>query len=232
MIVGDGLLARAFASRHRDDDAVLVFASGVANSGETRGAEFERERGLFLEARARLPRARVVYFSTCSIDDPDRQATPYVIHKQAMEALAREAPSHLVARLPQVVGDTPNPHTLTNALRDAIVEGRVVHVWQHAERNLIDVDDVAAIVEAVLADAARDGITITVAGPESIAIPDLVRLFERVLGRTAKTHVEARGAAARIDASEARRYAERAGVSFAPGYIERVVRKYYGPIHD
>jgi nucleoside-diphosphate-sugar epimerase len=147
-----------------------------------------------------------------------------------MEALAREAPRHLVARLPQVVGDTPNPHTLTNALRDAIVEGREVRVWQHAERNLVDVDDVVAIVAAVLDDASRDRVTITVAGPESIAILDLVRVFERVLGRAATTRVEPRGASARIDASEARRYAERAGVSFAPGYIERVVRKYYGPV--
>ena len=44
MIVGNGLLATAFAPRFASDRALTVFASGVANSRETRQAEFERER--------------------------------------------------------------------------------------------------------------------------------------------------------------------------------------------
>ena len=62
MIVGNGLLATAFAPRFASDRALTVFASGVANSRETRQAEFERERDLLQHTLQAAP--VMMYFST------------------------------------------------------------------------------------------------------------------------------------------------------------------------
>ena len=48
MIVGHGLLARAFEPRYGDDPRVTIFASGVSNSRESVPAAFERERAMLV----------------------------------------------------------------------------------------------------------------------------------------------------------------------------------------
>ncbi|MEJ2498930.1 MAG: hypothetical protein P8Y46_06430 [Sulfurovaceae bacterium] len=45
MIIGNGMLAHEF-SDYKDDNDIIIFASGVSNSGETRESEFEREKEL------------------------------------------------------------------------------------------------------------------------------------------------------------------------------------------
>lgn len=37
MIIGNGLLAQAFAPLYRDDDEVMMFTSGVSNSSQRAG---------------------------------------------------------------------------------------------------------------------------------------------------------------------------------------------------
>lgn len=75
MIVGNGLIASAFSSYFRDDPNVVVFASGVSNSRECRGEAFQRERQMLMDA-LRLEKF-MLYFSTCSVNDPELLDTPY-----------------------------------------------------------------------------------------------------------------------------------------------------------
>ncbi|MFQ6310265.1 hypothetical protein [Lysobacter capsici] len=86
MIVGNGLIAEAFKARYEHDRTVVIFASGVSNSSETSEQAFLRERRLLLET-LRTAEGKFVYFSTCSLTDADRQATPYAVHKLEMESL-------------------------------------------------------------------------------------------------------------------------------------------------
>ena len=75
MVIGDGMMAQAFGA-FQGEPGVVVFASGVSNSLETRPEVFARERRLLERTRAAHPEALLVYFGTCSVDDPDRRATP------------------------------------------------------------------------------------------------------------------------------------------------------------
>ena len=68
MIVGHGLLARAFAT-FVDDEGTLIYAAGVSNSLETDPTAFARERHTLEAARAAHPNRLLVYFGTCSADD-------------------------------------------------------------------------------------------------------------------------------------------------------------------
>ncbi len=226
MIIGNGLLARAFAPAFTDHPTVAVFASGVSNSKEERPEAFERER-LLLEAALARPR-QLLYFSTCSIDDPALQRSPYVLHKRAMEALiaARRADA-AVFRLPQVVGRTPNPYTLTNYLAQHIESGAPFQLWSLARRNLVDVADVATIVAQLLRDDGAAGRVTNVACPFSVAVPELVAIFEAVLGKRANYHSVAAGGCYPIDVAAAMAAAERAGLRIGADYIDNLIRKYY-----
>jgi len=227
MIIGNGLLAKAFTPAFAAEHGVLVFASGVSNSQEKNPEPYARERALLEQA---LDTERfIIYFSTCSVDDPEQAHMPYVQHKQQMEALILErARQKAIFRLPQVVGGTPNPHTLTNYLHAQISSGARFKVWTHARRNLIDVDDVAAVVCHLVRTHKADGVITNVASPEPIGIQQLVHIFEEVLDKRAVYDTVEAGASYDIEAELALRTAREAGIVFGPDYVRKLVRKYYG----
>ncbi len=230
MIVGSGLLARAFSPIYQANDDVLVFASGVSNSLETSEAAFTRERRLLEEVLERH-QGKLIYFGSCSVVDADRRATPYASHKSQMESLVLARAGSLVLRLPQVVGRTTNASTLTNFLCSKIMQGEPFNVWSLAERNLVDADDVAAIgVVAVERMQPGESGRMSIAAPRSVPVLELVAMFERLLGRKANYTVERRGAPLWIDAPEAQRIALDLGIDLGDGYVERILRKYYGDL--
>jgi len=228
MIVGTGLISRAF-QQFAEDRETIIFASGVSNSGEIDPLAFSRERELLLRSLGNA-RSRLVYFGSCNVVNPD-QNSPYFEHKRMMEDLVVGSGVGIVFRLPQVVGRTRNPNTLTNYLRDCIMQQRPLTLWTRAQRNLIDIDDVAAIARHLLA-ATDTPALVSIASPWSLAMPRLVALFEEVLGQQANVILVERGEEMHIDSALAEAVARDIGVDFGPDYPLRVVQKYYGPAHE
>lgn len=225
LVVGNGLLARAMAPHVAQHHDCIVFASGVSNSTETREAAFAREAALL---RTHLSGARpLLYFSSCNVTDEGEMRRPYIRHKQAMESLVR-AHGGRVVRLPQVVGRTDNPHTLTNYLRDRIVRREAFQVWARAERNLVDVDDIVHIVAALLDRWPEGRDTLAIAARHSTPMPRIVQVFESVLGAKAHYSLVDEGRPMDIDAELALDIADRLGIDLDNGYLERVIGKYYG----
>jgi len=226
MIVGNGLLAKAFRSKFENVQAVTIFASGVSNSSEIREAEFRRERTLLQDTIDRN-KGSIVYFSTCSVSDADRQSTPYVKHKMAAERLIGTQTGGIVFRLPQVVGRTDNPYTLTNFLARKILRNEPFTIWDKAIRTLIDVDDVALIGTALI-ERGSIGKTIDLCPPFSLTMLELVKIMELVLARPGRYKMVARGGGSHSDASRTSQIAAELGIDFSHDYVERVLRKYYG----
>ena len=226
MIIGNGLIAQSFYRNFGDDSNVVIFASGVSNSHEIHSEAFCRERHMLVEALH--CRKKLVYFSTCSIDDPEMQKSPYVIHKKEMELLVHSANDYAIFRLPQVVGRSSNPNTLTNYLYQQITSGSAFTVWRHSRRNLIDVDDVALIVRYFIKVLSVNRITLNVASPFSVSITELVSTFELILGKQANYVIIEAGGAYLIDSDSANEAAVQMGIDFNGAYIERLIRKYYG----
>lgn len=220
------MLAQAFGPRFSDDDSVVVFASGVSNSAETAQHAFDREASLL---DASLQRARrLVYFSSCAVANPHQSPTPYFAHKQRMEAMVL-AEQQLVFRLPQVVGRSANPKTLTNFLYRCISEGAHFTLHRGVERNLIDVDHVALIAQDILERCPFPmPDPISIATPESLTMRKIVDEFERVLGRRGIYTESNLTAPFPIETSVCLASAARVGISFDETYLPKMLRKYYG----
>lgn len=229
MIVGKGLLAQAFAPYFGDNPEIVVFASGVSNSLETREEEFAREHALLCQLLAKHAK-RFVYFGSCGVATAEADLTAYMKHKKQMESLVLATRGGLVLRLPQVVGRTDNHHTLTNFLRDRILSGEHFTVWAHAERNLIDIDDIAAIGATLAADTDAGSAVVPIAADSSVPMREIVKTFERVLDKRANYSLLDKGAAMHIDTSRIREVTSRLGIDLGDGYAERVLRKYYAPV--
>lgn len=225
MIVGNGLIAKSFKSYFETDLDFIVFASGVSNSSETSAVEFLRERSLLLEAIDQ--NKFLLYFSTCSIYDTELNNSLYVKHKKEMEALVSESRKYTIFRLPQVVGKTENPNTLTNYIYNHIVHGIKFQVWKKAYRNLIDVRDVATIVNYLVRSTQVNNQIVNVACPFSISIPTLVSTFESVLGVAAQYDLIDSGGSYLIDTNLVSKVADELDIDFDADYVNKLIRKYY-----
>jgi len=226
MIIGRGLLASAMNTKHHRDSDHIIFAAGVSNSQETRSSEFDREEKMltdFVECQKTF-----VYFSTCSVDDPELLASPYVAHKKRMEQLVKNSIKHIIFRLPQVVGRSKNTHTLTNFLFNQISSDQSFQVWINAKRSLIDVDDVASICGHLLVNPALENQTINIAPPSSMRVLDIVKIFEDVLGKKAKISLVNSGGDYAIESTLSSIAANELKIKFDQNYYYRVIQKYYG----
>src|SRR5437868_6944217 len=106
MIIGNGLIARTL-SDYKNDDSIIIFASGVSNSGEIKKEEYEREKKLLNQQKNK--NKLLVYFSTCSVFDPSLSDSHYIIHKKEIESiLENNFENYLLIRLPILIGKTSN----------------------------------------------------------------------------------------------------------------------------
>ncbi|AOD15866.1 hypothetical protein VB151_02390 [Xanthomonas fragariae] len=227
MIIGNGLLARSFEVDRLAKHDATVFASGVSNSSETDPVAFEREARLLVKALDDA-QGRFVYFSTCSVTDVDRAETHYVRHKLEMERLITQRGEYLILRLPQVVGRTDNPHTLSNYLARGIRNAAPLRIWVKAVRCLIDVEDVSRLTHHLIENRLETNAVLDLAPPENITLLELVSLLEATLGRKATIDFVDRGGGATPDSAPFVHYAKATGIDSSPGYIARLIRKYYG----
>lgn len=170
-----------------DRDDVVIFASGVSNSKETRPEPFARERKLVEETLLRTAGRLFVYFSTASVEDPTEQGSAYVTHKLALEQLiAGQATNYLLIRVSNVVGGPGNPYTVLNFFVDRVRQNESFTIWKHASRNLIDLDDVYRVVTYCIDTPTTWNQTILVANPYSVSPLALVQAIEAHTGRQAQ----------------------------------------------
>jgi len=225
-------LAKAFAPTFSGREDVCIYAAGVSNSGCTDMQEFERERKRLTDGLHQAGNVDAfVYFGTCSVADPEAQNTPYVQHKLAMEKLVSAHPRHLILRLPQVAGNTPNPHTLLNYLYARISRSESFKLWNKARRNIIDVADVAAISSQLIDKNILRNATVNIANSTGYPMVDIVAAMEKAVGKRAVFEVFERGSGYPIDIHAILPAMDAAGVNFGADYLERVLIKYYGKSH-
>ena len=231
MIIGSGLLAHAFSRVFLQREDVCIYAAGVSNSSCTDVREFEREHQRLEDALQQAIHVDAfVYFSTCSVADPEARNMSYVQHKLAMEQVVRAHPRNLILRLPQVAGKTLNPHTLLNFLYARISRSESFNLWSNAKRNIIDVDDAACITKQLIAEKSVRNTTINIANVVTYPLIDIVSAIENFVGKHAVYNVVERGAEYQIDISFIFSLLEKSGVKFGNDYLEKTIEKYYEKI--
>jgi nucleoside-diphosphate-sugar epimerase len=226
VIVGDGMIASAFKVRAVNLSGFTLFASGVSDSNEVNPENFTREENAL---KLHLSRCNnIIYFSTCSILDPELRESAYVLHKLAMESyICKESKNYLIFRLPQVVGFSRNKNTLVNFLFEKVSESQSINVWTKATRNLIDIDDIVSVVEYILEHKVYINDVINVANPYSVYISEIVSIFEKILNKRAFITSQNRGGNYKIDTSSVNRIYADLGINFNQKYTEKILKKYY-----
>ncbi len=179
MIVGSGMVAGACKAL-KGWESDILYASGVSNSSEHRKELFDREIALIESYLSKMDRdSSFVYFSTTSILDPSKAQSSYIKHKLEIEAMLRsDNLNHLIIRLPNLVGRSKNPHTLTNFFAESIQTGRPVKLINSAIRHLIDVSDLAFILNEIKDKFGKTKATVNVETNRPLTARQILSLME------------------------------------------------------
>lgn len=225
MVVGTGLLAKAFFEYENNDD-IIIFASGVSNSKETSQEQFDREANLlnsYLEKYGNFK--YFVYFSTCSIFDTYFERSAYTIHKLNMEQIIiNKAKKYNIFRLPQVLGQN-NKNQLIGFLYHAIKNDIHFDLYD-IERNIIDVDDVFNISKKFINSKKYINSIVNIANPNNTKVYDLVKTIENLCNKKAKYSIIQKNGNMIIDVVQVQQLHNNDKI-FEENYLENRIKKYY-----
>ena len=227
MVIGNGLVAKSF-EKYNAIDEFVIFASGVSDSKHSTDKDFAREKKLLLETTSQHPAKKIVYFSTCSIEDPDLKETAYIKHKLHMEKLIGENALHYhIFRLSNLAGKTNNPHTILNFFYFHIAANKPFEVWTNSERNIIDADDVFSISDYILANNLFANEIVNIANPKNYPVLEIVKSIEEFSGKKAIFTKTSKGASFKINTSLISPICESLHIEFGGQYLHKLLKKYY-----
>lgn len=178
-IIGQGFLAQnlaeAFGDRH---PRVTALAAGVSSTAVTAAIELDREAELLYRTLevCRAKRRTLLFFSTASFamygstEVPAVESGPlsppsvYGRHKLALESCVRSSGvDHLILRPSHLVGRHQRVHQILPAMVQQVRSGTVT-VYQGACRDLLDVRDLVAAIDALLGNGVRGQVVNVVSG--------------------------------------------------------------------
>lgn len=181
MIVGNGMMANAMRFIDRDD--TVFFCSGVSNSSELNESAFLREYNLLIEY-AHLNK-KLIYFSSYFVNFENYRQKSYYNHKFKIEQLIQSSfKNYAIYRLPQVVGFSGNPNTLTNFIYNKIISSETIPIFKNAKRNLIDVECIRKVVDHINKYNLFNNEIINLISTHNYNIEDIIRAFDIITDGT------------------------------------------------
>lgn len=227
MVIGNGMVAQRFRD-YTTGNRFVIFASGVSNSKTNDTAAYLREKELLQQTIDQYPNATLVYFSTCSVYDPDAQQTRYVQHKLQMEQLIRDnQASYYLFRVPNLAGRSDNPNTVLNFFVYHIQHKINFDLWVNSTRNLIDIDDMYTIADSILQQGIYPNQAINIANPVNYPVSEIVSAIEQHLGIMANAIPIQKGSHFGIDISLISHLVKDWTSRFTTDYLSNLLRKYY-----
>ena len=184
-IIGTGFLAKGLKKikLSKKSSYYIFYAAGVSNSNSKINKDYIKDKALLKKNIINLDSKKIlIYFSSLSIINNNLKKDKYVKNKIFIEKfIKRNVKRYLIIRLPQIIGKSSNPHTLTNFLYNKIKSREKFIIWSKASRYLIDIDDVILILQKILSRNYKLNSTINIANLKADSLLDIVKNFEQIL---------------------------------------------------
>ena len=142
-IIGSGFIAKKFKKYQNflKIRKTVIYAAGISNSSENNIKNLKKEIDS-LKKFISSNKKKFVYISSYSVNDTARKKKKYVRNKIKIEKIIKnKVKNYLIIRLPEIVGFSKNPNTLTNFFNTMIIKKKPFVVYTNAKRNILDVDD-------------------------------------------------------------------------------------------
>jgi len=142
-IIGSGFIASSFKkyTNFIKKNNIIIYAAGISNSLEVQKKKLDLET-LRFKKFIQYNKKKLVYISTYSVNDNSRKNKLYVKNKVKIEKIIKRNNSeYIIIRLPEIIGESKNPNTLTNFFYNNLIKNKPFKVFKNSRRNLLDIDD-------------------------------------------------------------------------------------------
>lgn len=186
-IIGSGFIATRFKKNVKNYKRynVAIYASGISNSLEKNKNNLKKEINKiwkFLKSNTK----QIIYISTYSVLDKSRKNKPYVKNKIKIEnIIKRSAKSYLIIRLPEIIGKSKNPNTLTNFFFKKIYNNKFFFLFENTKRNILDVDDAINKSTKLIKKYYKKQKTVNLLNKTFYKPEEIVKTFEKILQKKA-----------------------------------------------
>ena len=229
-VIGSGVISNRFID-YSLQSKYLIYAGEVNDSSINDEELINFEENAVRVALSENLDTTFIYFSTCSIHDPEVSFTPYVQHKIRMEKLIQDsANKFLIFRLPQILGLSDTKSSLVGYLVDAVANNKPFELWNNAQKNIIDIDDVHEIVGEVLRRNECLNKVINIGSTCQTSVSQLVRHIEDFIGVSANFVLIDKGTNYSIDVSDIKPILKDLKIDFGDDYIKRSINKYFNHV--
>ena len=181
---GSGFIAKNLKRiKLRKLKKVVIYAAGVSNSKSKDKKEFFKERKKIQNFLSNHNREHLfIYISTTSVMDNYLKKDKYTRNKIIIENLIKKNLNNfLILRLPQIVGKSNNPHTITNFIYKKVLLEQRFKVWSNVKRNLIDIDDLIKIVKQIISTKLKPGNVINILNLNSIYVEEIANIMGEIV---------------------------------------------------
>ena len=227
MIVGNGLLAKSFI-HYKDDDGILIFASGVSNSTNPTKVDCLREQKLLENTIKMNMDKTIIYFSSCDIANDKLNKNPYYIHKNNMEVLVKsQSKNYYIFRLPQVIGKGGNKNTLMNFLVNSIKNRSEFTLYKQTFKSIIDITDVIKMCDYILDNNLYKSQIINIVNPNYISVESIVKEIETFLKIAANYNAKLVVNNPNYDVNISKEISKEILIDFDVNYLSKILFKYY-----
>jgi nucleoside-diphosphate-sugar epimerase len=227
MIIGNGLIANVFGE-YKENEKYVIFASGVSDSTNNDESAFKREEQLLNEITTLHKEKIIIYFSTCSIYDNQRNNSPYVLHKIKMEEIIiLKNINHLIFRVSNPIGFTKNTSTFFNYFINKINNDEQFEVWNNSYRNIIDIEDMYKICDYIIKEKKYINSIINIANPKNYKIQTVISEIEKYFNKKSNYKIIDKGSEPIIDTNSAEEVISILKIKINEEYIENILSKYF-----
>ena len=227
MIVGNGLLAKSFL-HYKDDNNIVIFASGVSNSTTPTEIDCLREQNLLKDTISMNKNKTIIYFSSCDISNDKLNKNPYYIHKNNMETIVKvHAKEYYIFRLPQVIGKGGNKNTLMNFLVSTINNNTEFTLYKQTYKSIIDISDVIKMCDYIISNNLYRSQVINILNPNYISVENIVKEIESFLKISANYNTKIVENYPNYDTCISKDISKRLSIDFDVNYLSKILFKYY-----
>ena len=228
-IIGSGFLAYQFKKYDKliNKLKIYVYAAGVSNSLCKNKKDLDRDFNRIKNFISLFDNKKLVYISTCSIFDPNRNKSNYIKNKIKIEKyIRREASNYTIIRLPELIGANKNKNTLTNFLYNNISNSKKFIAYINAKRNLLDVSDAIKLSFYFLKNSNKKIINIT--NLKNYNVVDIISVFENILKiRSIYKSKKVKFNSFKLKKFVSRNVLKKNKIIINKQYLFRIIKKYY-----
>jgi len=229
-IIGSGFLANQFRNHLKliKKLNICIYASGVSNSLCKDKFELNKDYKKIKEFVKTIGDKKLIYISSCSIFDPNRNKSSYIKNKLKIEKfIKKNFKYYVILRFPEIVGKNNNKNTLLNFLIYNISNSIKFTAFLNAKRNLLDVDDAIKISFFYL-KFKKDVKEINIINPKFFYVSSIIKLIEENLSiKAIYLKKKSKFVNWDIKSSINNNILKKTKIKFTNKYLLKIIRKYY-----